>query len=91
MLWCLPGSVPLQKQDLGVPLLELGDVPVSPFLRLFEVPLDGHMTFWHVFVDPFPLFSAGEASAGLPSWIMNKWDMKLLERVQQNITKMMTF
>ncbi|KAK4806786.1 hypothetical protein QYF61_005582 [Mycteria americana] len=44
----VPGVVPLQGQDFALPLVELHEVPVSPFLQLVEVPLDDSMTLWHI-------------------------------------------
>ena len=38
--------VPSQVQDFPLLLVELRDVPVRPFLRPVEVPLDGSMILW---------------------------------------------
>ncbi|KAK4818982.1 LOW QUALITY PROTEIN: hypothetical protein QYF61_022649 [Mycteria americana] len=40
------GVVPPQVQDLALLLVEVHEVPVSPFLQPVEVPLDGSMTLW---------------------------------------------
>jgi len=40
-------DVPLQVQNLAVPLVEPHEVPeVSPFLQIVEVSQDGSMAFW---------------------------------------------
>ena len=42
----VPGAVPPQGQDFACPLVELQEVPVSPFLQPVEVPLGGSATSW---------------------------------------------
>jgi len=44
----VPGVVPPLLQDFALSLLELHEVPVSPFLHPVEVPLDGSMTLWPI-------------------------------------------
>ncbi|PKU43822.1 rna-directed dna polymerase from mobile element jockey-like [Limosa lapponica baueri] len=39
------GVVPSQKQNFALPLVELPEVPVSPFLQLIQVSLDGNLSF----------------------------------------------
>ncbi|KAK4810833.1 hypothetical protein QYF61_008805 [Mycteria americana] len=38
----------VQVQDFALPLVELHEVPVSPFLQSVQVPLDGSTTLWHI-------------------------------------------
>ncbi|KAK4831783.1 hypothetical protein QYF61_019096, partial [Mycteria americana] len=40
------GVVPPQVQDFALPLVELHEVPASPFLQPVQVPLDGSTTLW---------------------------------------------
>ena len=40
------GVIPSRTQDLAFPLVELHDVPVSPFLLHVEVPLNCSTTSW---------------------------------------------
>lgn len=42
------GIVPYKVQDLALFIVELHRVPVSPFVQLVEVPLDGSATLWFV-------------------------------------------
>ncbi|GAB0181886.1 cAMP-dependent protein kinase inhibitor alpha [Grus japonensis] len=42
------GVVPPQAQDFALPLVELCEIPVSPFLQPVEVPLDGITAFWYI-------------------------------------------
>ena len=40
------GVIPPQVQYFALALVELHEIPVSPFLQPFKVPLDGSMTLW---------------------------------------------
>ena len=40
------GVVPPQVQDFALPLVEQHEAPVSPFLQLVQVPLNGSTTLW---------------------------------------------
>jgi len=42
----VPGIVSLYVQDFAVPLVEINEIPVSPFYPAVEVPLDGSTTLW---------------------------------------------
>ena len=42
----VPEVVP--PQDFALPLVELHEVPASPFLQPVEVPLDGSTTLWPI-------------------------------------------
>ncbi|KAK4832374.1 hypothetical protein QYF61_022229 [Mycteria americana] len=45
----VPGVVPPQEeQDFALLLVELHEIPVSPFLQPVKVPLDGSTTFWPI-------------------------------------------
>ncbi|KAK4825192.1 hypothetical protein QYF61_025120, partial [Mycteria americana] len=50
---CFPADQPLarpgpQVQNFALPLVELHEVSVSPFLQPVDVPLDGSMTLQHI-------------------------------------------
>lgn len=48
----VPGIVPSQVQDFVLPLVELHEVSVSPFLQPVEVPLYGSTTLLCMGYDP---------------------------------------
>ncbi|KAF1440525.1 Zinc finger RNA-binding protein, partial [Pygoscelis papua] len=42
------GVVPRWLQNFALPLVELHEIPIGPFLQPVEVPLDGSTTLWHI-------------------------------------------
>lgn len=44
----VPGVVPSQGQDFALPLVELHEGPVGPFLQPVQVPLDISTTLWPI-------------------------------------------
>jgi len=46
----MPGVILLQVQDFAFPLLELHEVPASPFLQPTEVHLNGSTILWLLFL-----------------------------------------
>lgn len=48
LYWVVHGVVPPQAQDFTLPLAELHEVRVCPFLQPVVVPLNGGTTVWYI-------------------------------------------
>ena len=69
----VPGFVPHLVQDFALPLTELHEIPVSPFLQPIKVSLDGSVTLCCIshssFVSPEVYYPLSKSLMERLAWI----------------------
>lgn len=77
----VPGVVLPQLQDFALPLADLHEFPVKPFLQPLQVPLDGSKTVWCI--SPTSKIGLIRKTTHVPSssLLMKKWMKEGLEAV----------
>ena len=83
------GLVPPQVQDSVILLVDLHEVPVSPFLQRDKVPLDGSTTLWRV--SHFSQFGViNKLAAGTLCPIIDPWGTLLITGLQLDFVPLIT-
>lgn len=77
----VPGVVLPQLQNSALPLVDLHEAPVKPFLQSVQVPLDGSLTLWCISPSSKTSLISKTAHTPSPSLLMKKWKKEGLDTV----------